>query len=107
MVELTERFPDESGLKERALAQAARETLLAQASDWPFMIRSGTTVAYAVRRIKEHVLNVEAIYDSLCRGTISTEWLTKLEKRHNLFPRLNYRIFSSNPPRRRTPAFLE
>ena len=107
MVELTERFPDESGLKERALAQAARETLLAQASDWPFMIRSGTTVAYAVRRIKEHVLNVEAIYDSLCRGTISTEWLTKLEKRHNLFPHLNYRIFSSNPPRRRTPAFLE
>jgi 1,4-alpha-glucan branching enzyme len=107
MRELTERFPDERGLKERALAQAARETLLAQASDWPFMIRSGTTVAYAVRRIKEHVLNVEAIYDSLCRGTVSTEWLTKLEKRHNLFPHLNYRLFSSNPPSKRTPAFLE
>jgi 1,4-alpha-glucan branching enzyme len=107
MIELTERFPDEQGLKERALAQAARETLLAQASDWPFMIRSGTTVAYAVRRIKEHVLNVEAIYDSLCRGSVSTEWLTKLEKRHNLFPHLNYRLFSSNRPKKRTPAFLE
>ncbi len=107
MIELTQRFPDEHGLKERALAQAARETLLAQASDWPFMIRSGTTVAYAVRRIKEHVQNVEAIYDSLCRGTISTEWLTRLERRHNVFPNLNYRLFSSVDSSPRVPAFLD
>ncbi|NBF39354.1 MAG: DUF1957 domain-containing protein [Spirochaetes bacterium] len=94
MTELTERFPDESGLKERALNQAAREVLLALQSDWPFIMRAGTTVSYAVRRVKEHVYNFTTIYESLRRGAISTEWLTRLERKNNIFPNLDYRIFS-------------
>ncbi len=93
MRELVSRFPDESSLKERALNQAAREVLLSQASDWPFIMRTGTTVPYAVRRIKEHVNNFTKIYDALCRNTISTEWLTKLERKNNFFPGIDYRIF--------------
>ena len=95
MGELTRRYPDEKGLKERALNQAAREVLLSQASDWPFIIRAGTTTPYAVRRVKEHLANFTKIYDSLSSGTVSTEWLTKLEKQNNLFPDLDYRIFGS------------
>ncbi len=102
MVELVKRYPDESGLKERALAQAAREVLLSQASDWPFIMRAGTTVSYADRRVKEHIYNFTSIYDGLCRGSVDTEWLTRLERRHNLFPDLNYRIFSN----RRVPRPL-
>ncbi len=93
MQELTRRFPDERGLKERALNQAAREVLLSQSSDWPFIIKTGTTVPYAVRRVKEHIRNFTVIYDALCRNTVNTEWLTRLERKHNLFPDLNYRIF--------------
>ena len=95
MVELVRRYPDESGLKARALAQAAREVLLSQSSDWPFMMRAGTTVPYAERRVKEHIYNFTSIYDGLCRGSVDTEWLTRLERRHNLFPDLDYRIFSN------------
>ena len=29
----------------------------------------------------------------LCANTVNTEWLTRLEKRNNLFPSINYRIF--------------
>src|SRR5208282_113628 len=67
MTELARRFP--SGvppagaeassprlLQERALRQAARELLLAQASDWPFMLRTGTSPDYARKRVKEHLL---------------------------------------------------
>ncbi|MFQ3621518.1 MAG: 1,4-alpha-glucan branching protein domain-containing protein, partial [Spirochaetales bacterium] len=43
MIDLVERYPDETGLKARALNQAAREVLLSQASDWPFIIHAGTT----------------------------------------------------------------
>lgn len=93
MSELVERFPDEKGLKERTLNQAAREVLLSQASDWPFIMKTGTTVPYATKRIKEHVSNFNYIYDSLCRNTVKTEWLTKLEKKNNLFPNIDYRIF--------------
>ncbi len=93
MEELVERFPDEKGLKERTLNQAAREVLLSQASDWPFIMKAGTMVPYARKRIKTHIHNFNYIYDSLSRNTIKTEWLTKLEKKDNIFPFLDYRIF--------------
>ncbi|HTH14057.1 MAG TPA: 1,4-alpha-glucan branching protein domain-containing protein, partial [Spirochaetia bacterium] len=97
MVELVGRFPDVQGRKQRALNQAAREVLLSQASDWPLIIKSGTTVGYAERRVKEHIANFTRIYDSLSSNTMDTEWLTTLEKRNNLFPELDYRVFRKRP----------
>jgi predicted glycosyl hydrolase (DUF1957 family) len=35
--------------------KAGRELLLAQASDWPFLIRMGTAEAYARRRVEGHL----------------------------------------------------
>ena len=100
MTELVHRFPDESGLKERALNQAAREVLLSLQSDWPFIMRAGTTVSYAVRRVKEHIYNFTSIYESLRSGAISTEWLTRLERKNNVFPNLDYRVFGKAGRRR-------
>lgn len=94
MCEMTERFPNESGLKRRALNQAAREVLLSQASDWPFIMRAGTAVPYAVRRVKDHIANVAHVYEALSRGAIGTEWLTRVERQHDIFPNLDYRILS-------------
>lgn len=94
MRDLADRFPKENGLKQRALTQAAREVLLSQASDWPFIMRAGTAVPYAVRRVKEHIANVSYVHDALSRGTIGTEWLTRAERQHNIFPDLDYRIFA-------------
>ena len=95
MKELARRFPNEAGLKERVLNQAAREVLLSQASDWPFIMKIGTTVPYAVKRVKEHICNFNLIYENLCRNTVNTEWLTGIEKKNNLFPDIDYRIFAS------------
>ena len=95
MGELVERFPDEQGLKQRTLNQAAREVLLSQASDWPFIMKTGTTVQYATRRIKEHLYNFNRIYDGLCRNSVNTEWLTNLEKKNNLFSDIDYRLFAA------------
>ncbi len=93
MTELVDRYPDESGLKQRVLNQAAREVMLAMASDWPFIMNTGTTVPYAERRVKEHLYNFNYIYERLCRNTVDTEWLTTIEKKHNLFPDIDYRVF--------------
>ena len=93
MSELVDRYPNEKGLKGRALNQAAREVLLSQASDWPFIMHTGTTVSYAVSKVKEHLGNFLRIYDALCSGVVSTEWLTKLERKNNIFPDIDYRIF--------------
>lgn len=37
------------------LAEAGRELLLAQASDWPFMLRADTTAPYATARVRAHL----------------------------------------------------
>lgn len=94
MVELAERFPNESGLRERILNQGAREALLAMTSDWPLLLRSGKSSGFAQQQIVEAVKNFNRIYEMLCANTVDTEWLTTLEKRDNLFPAINYRIFA-------------
>ena len=96
MCELVERFPDEEGLKLRALNQAAREIMLAQASDWPFIMKTGTTVPYATKRVKEHVGNFTTIYEGMIRNAVNTEWLTKMERKNNLFGDIDYRVYGDS-----------
>ena len=66
MVELARRYhnpPD--GVTARALNQAARELMLAQSSDWTFIMSTGTTVPYATRRFNEHIVRFNRLYDAL------------------------------------------
>ena len=93
MVEIAERFPDCTGLKERALNQAAREILLVLASDWSKMLYKQECADYAHNRIESSLRNFTTIYEALGSNYISTEWLTQLERRHNIFPLINYRVF--------------
>lgn len=94
MIELVRLFPDAQGLvQRRALNQAARELLLAQASDWAFIIKTGTMVDYAVRRTKEHVLRFTRLYEQLKANAIDEVWLTSVEGRDNLFPEMDYRVY--------------
>jgi 1,4-alpha-glucan branching enzyme len=95
MVELADRFTEDSSLKERALNQAAREILLAQASDWSALLYRGKNAEYAKNQIESALQNFTTIYESLGRSHISAEWLTCLERRHNIFPNINYRVFRS------------
>jgi hypothetical protein len=102
MTALARRFPCRAGvppagdeaspppsLQERLLKQAARELLLAQASDWPFILRAGTSPGYARRRVKEHLLRFTRIYEQLSAGELDPEWLQQVEWRDNIFPDVN------------------
>ena len=93
MVEIAERFPNNTGLKERALNQAAREILLVLASDWSKLLCRQEGADYAKSKIESSLRNFTTIYEALGSNYISTEWLTQLEKRHNIFPNINYRVF--------------
>ncbi|MDR0312427.1 MAG: DUF1957 domain-containing protein [Treponema sp.] len=93
MIELADRFPDNTGLKERALNQAAREILLAQGSDWPGLLYRQEFSDYARNQLESALRNFTTIYEALGSNHISTEWLTNLERRHNIFPNINYRVF--------------
>jgi 1,4-alpha-glucan branching enzyme len=50
------------------LAQAARELLLAQSSDWQFIISTGAAADYAEKRFKEHCDDAEQLIAALGPG---------------------------------------
>ena len=78
---------------ERALNQAARELLLAQSSDWPFMIKNRNAAAYAENRLTGHIQNFLSLHREITTGTINRASLSHLEMRDSLFPNIDYRIF--------------
>jgi 1,4-alpha-glucan branching enzyme len=73
-------------LEERCLRQLVRELLLAQSSDWAFLIRSGTA--------REHLDRFNRLYAQLHEGRIETAHLENCEEHDNIFPRLNRRIYA-------------
>jgi 1,4-alpha-glucan branching enzyme len=93
MIELARQHQDASGVTRRALNQAARELLLAQSSDWAFIIKTGTMVDYAVRRTREHLLRFTRIYDQLKGSAVDEPWLSGVESQDNLFPEIDYRVY--------------
>ncbi len=89
MTELARAFLDPPQLLARALRQAGRELLLAQSSDWPFILRTGTSPEYARRRVQDHLQRFNTLYAQLKRRRVDEEWLREVEVRDNLFPDLN------------------
>lgn len=96
MVEVAKRFPAPSDdLQQRALNQAARELMLLQSSDWPFILSTNTTVPYATRRFNEHVIQFTRLYEGLMNDTLDLPYLQDLESRDNVFPDIDYRVYAT------------
>ena len=81
-------------LEDRALRQAGRELMLAQASDWPFIITNGTTEQYARRRFHDHLNRFHDLLSARSARDRSTS-LKSLEYMDALFPELDYQLFAS------------
>jgi len=94
MVELAKAHPHAEGLRRRALNQAARELLLAQSSDWAFIMKTGTMVQYAVMRTKTHLTNFNSLYEQIKKNMISESFLSDIEYKNNIFPEIDYRVYA-------------
>ena len=95
MVELANLFPDEpqDSLRRKALNQCARELLLAQSSDWNFIITNGTMVDYAKKRIKDHIGRFTKLYYQIKDDKIDEEFLEDIMKKDKIFPDIDYMIY--------------
>ncbi len=94
MVELAHLFPNEKNkIKKLALNQCARELLLAQSSDWLFIITNGTMVDYAKKRIKDHIGRFTKLYYDIKKGSIDEVFLKQINKKDPIFPEINYMIY--------------
>jgi len=93
MVELARRFPEAGGVPERALKQAARELLLAQSSDWAFIMTTGTMPAYAERRTREHLGRFTRLYEEILGDRIDELYLADVEGKDTIFQEMDYRVY--------------
>ena len=82
---LTDTRKKNVSVNERAIHQAARELMLAQASDWAFIMKTGTMVSYAHRRFKLHINRFFRIYNDIVNNKIDIGWLREVESRDNIF----------------------
>jgi 1,4-alpha-glucan branching enzyme len=106
MCEMANMFPNESNdsIKRRIMNQAARELVLAQSSDWLFIITNGTMVDYAKKRVKEHIGRFTKLYlwikedENLRNNNIladdKLEFLECIEKKDCIFPEMDYMLYN-------------
>ncbi len=80
---------------DRVAKQAARELLLAQASDWPFLIEAMTNAGYATKRFEDHLL----AFQKLAGGDVDEAYLSKREAANNLFGAIDPRVYGRGDDR--------
>ena len=91
----------DDGREARILKQMMRELLLAQASDWPFIIRTGTSPEYARRRLDGHLSRFWRLDGWLARGESfdveARRMLAAYEEADRLFPDCDPRRYAAAP----------
>ncbi len=85
-------------IQKRALNQAFRSVLLAQASDWPFILKSGTTTEYANKKIKDYLARFNYLHESIRSNKIDERYLLALETMDNVFPEIDFRDYKPITP---------
>ena len=94
MCELASMFPNEGNtLRRQALNQCARELLLAQSSDWLFIITNGTMVEYAHKAIKDHIGRFTKLYYQIKNNKIDAKYLLDIFDKDDIFPEIDYMVY--------------
>jgi 1,4-alpha-glucan branching enzyme len=87
-------LPKPDPVKKQILSQMTRELLLAQSSDWAFMLNAGTTHQYATQRVLTHLENFSRLEAMISREQSCGAELTAMEiTGSDLFPELQPQSF--------------
>ncbi|MBV9791455.1 MAG: DUF1957 domain-containing protein [Chloroflexi bacterium] len=101
MEEIVAAFPTPSADEAYTLNQIARELLLLESSDWPFLITTGQAHEYASQRFKEHLARFNLLILKLNQSDLA-EARRQAElfyTRDNPFPTIDYRVFAEREGR--------
>jgi len=96
MERLVERFPSAIGGLRRVLDQAARELLLLQSSDWPFLITTGQAGEYAKLRFLQHLDRFTRLAElaEAESSAVDPQYADECYVYDNVFPGIDYRWFA-------------
>lgn len=93
---LAREYEQASSLENRILNQMARELLLAESSDWAFIMSMNTTSEYAIRRTRNHIDNFVELMQMLQSGQPDIDLLERLEFAHSVFSFIDYKNYNSD-----------
>lgn len=95
MERLVAKYPSPSPAVREALDQAARELLLLESSDWPFLVTTWQAREYATLRFSEHVERFNQLAGQLEQGGVDAELVARYRELDNVFPDIDYRDFEA------------
>jgi len=99
MEALVAAFPEATGNQRDVLDQTARELLLLESSDWPFLVTTGQAKEYATERFNGHVSRFEYLAEVAERGGALSEQdrerIAALKEKDNPFSNIDYRVFAA------------
>jgi 1,4-alpha-glucan branching enzyme len=98
MGEMASRHLGATGILKRALNQAARELLLAQASDWAFMMKTGGASEFAKNRVTGHIKHFFLLHGEITKGAIDEDTLARIERTDAIFRDIDYRLYAPDTP---------
>ncbi|HSB90906.1 MAG TPA: 1,4-alpha-glucan branching protein domain-containing protein [Anaerolineales bacterium] len=90
---VVERFENADERTTIVLNQAARELLLLQSSDWPFLVTTGQAKDYAVERFRSHLERFNELVSGVEAGRPDTDLAGRLWERDKVFPDIDFRWF--------------
>lgn len=96
LTSLANKTPNASGILKSALNQAARELLLAQSSDWSFILSANSCPEYAKKRFNDHIYRFNKICDDIINNDIDEHWLNYINSLDNIFPFIDYKLYANN-----------
>jgi 1,4-alpha-glucan branching enzyme len=95
MEALVAKYPQPTADQKAVLNQVARELLLLESSDWPFLVTTGQAREYAIRRFTRHVERFEALAASLEAATPDRRLADELWEVDKVYPDIDYRWFAA------------
>lgn len=93
MISLTETFVNPTSEEKRALNMAGKQLMLAQSSDWTFIMDNKSMVDYAIRRVNEHIGIFQQLNRELTEQRIDLTQLEKWEQRWPIFSSFSFQFF--------------
>jgi len=94
MEKLVAQHPAAQGDLAAVLNQAARELLLMQSSDWPFLVTTGQAREYAIVRFNEHLERFNRLAELAEVGQTDPVLVAEFYERDKLFPNIDYHWFA-------------
>ena len=98
MESLVANRPSADGELLTTLNQCARELVLLESSDWPFLISTGQAIEYARGRFQQHLARFNNLASIAQRGALNDNdrrFIENVMSLDNPFPNIDYRNFGA------------